>query len=215
MSDRVSIVAESRTVVGKKVKRLRRDGLIPAIIYGRGAPTHIQIENLALRRLLRTAGATNLIDVAVGDVTHTVLAREVQKHVTRGDLIHVDFLEVDLAVTITAEVRLRPVGQSAPAAEGLGVVTFPLRVVEIECLPEALLDEVEVDLSLIASIDSVIHVGDLVVPEGVTILTDPEVVLARFERAQEETEEEEEEEYAIAADSVEVIKKGPEEEFED
>lgn len=218
MSDRVNIAASPRDVVGKKVKVLRRQGWIPAIIYGRHDPIKIQIENSPLRRALFAAGATNLIDVTVGDETHTVLAREVQRHLTRRDLIHVDFLEVDLTATVTAEARIVAVGQSAPAAEGLGVATLALRMLEIECLPEALLDEVEVDLTLIQTPDDVIYVSDLVVPEGVTIIADSETVVARFEYVKEEEEEEEVDElFEPSADAVEVIgrDKEDEEEFED
>jgi large subunit ribosomal protein L25 len=105
MSDvRLAIEAEPRTVVGKQVKQLRREGLIPAVIYGTQDPVTIQLENKMLRRVLRRAGTTNLIDISFGGQKRTVLAREIQQHLTRGDLIHVDFQEVDLKVKISAEV---------------------------------------------------------------------------------------------------------------
>lgn len=213
MSDRINIVAEPRAVVGKKVKQLRQQGWIPAVVYGQGTPVNIKVENAPLRRALRKAGTNDLLDVVLGDTSYTVLAREVQKHVTRGDLIHVDFLEVDLKATIAAEAQLVAVGSSGLAAEGVAVLA--LRAVEIECLPEALVDQLEVDLSLIDSVDGVLHVSDLVPPKGVTINTDPETVVARFERFREEVVETEEEEYEALADSVEVIRKAREDEFED
>lgn len=216
MSDRIHITAEPRTVTGKKVKRLRRVGMIPAVIYGRSEPIHIQLENLALRRLLRQAGTTNLVDIAVADDSRTVLVLDVQSHVTRGDLIHVDFIEVDMKVKIAAEAELVTVGQSAPAAEGLGVATLTLRSVEIESLPDDLVAEIEVDLTKIETPDDVIYARDLVMPKGVALLTDPETTVARFEY--EKLEEEvvsEEEAFVPAADSVEVVGKDKEEEFED
>ncbi len=213
MSDRISIVAEPRAVVGKKVKQLRQQGWIPAVVYGQGTPVNIKVENAPLRRALRKAGANDLLDVVLGDSNYTVLAREVQRHVTRGDLIHVDFLEVDLKVTISAEAQLVAVGSSGLVSEGVAVLA--LRAVEIECLPEALVDQLEVDLSLIDSVDGVLHVADLVPPKGVIINTDPETVVARFERFREEVAETEEDEYEAAADSVEVIRKEREDEFED
>lgn len=216
MSDeRLNITAEPRPVVGKKAKQLRREGMIPAVIYGQKEPLHIQLENLSLRRILRRAGSTNLVDISLGNSKRTVLVREIQSHVTRGDLLHVDFIEVDMKVTITAEAELVSVGQSAPAADGLGVVTLVLRSVEIESLPDALVSEIEVDFAKIETPDDVIYVSDLVVPEGVTILTDPETTVARFEYAQLVEEEEEEEELFVpAADAVEVVGKGKEEEEE-
>ena len=216
MSDeRLVITAEPRTVVGKKVKQLRREGLIPGVIYGRKEPVTIQLENLSLRRILRRAGTTNLVDISLGKQKRTVLVREIQSHVTRGDLLHVDFIEVDLKVTITAEADLVAVGQSAPAVEGLGVATLALRSVEIESLPDALVSQIEVDLTKIETPDDVIYVSDLTAPEGVTILTDPETTVARFEYEKIEEEEDEEEELFVpAADAVEVVGKGKEEEEE-
>jgi large subunit ribosomal protein L25 len=215
--ERLSITAEPRSVVGKKVKQLRREGIIPAVIYGQKEPVTIQLENLALRRVLRQAGSTNLVDIALGKKKRTVLVREIQSHVTRGDVLHVDFIEVDMKATITAEAELVAVGQSAPAAEGLGVATLALRSVEIESLPEAVVSEIEVDLTKIETPDDVIYVSDLDAPEGVTILTDPETTVARFEFEKIAEEEEEEEELFVpAADAVEVVGKGKEEEeFED
>jgi large subunit ribosomal protein L25 len=218
MSDeRLTITAEPRTVVGKKVKQLRRTGMIPAVIYGQKESVNIQLENLSLRRILRQAGSTNLVDISLGKGKRTVLVREIQSHITRGDLIHVDFIEVDMKVLITAEADLVAVGESKPASEGLGVATLALRSVEIESLPDALVSEIEVDFTQIETPDDVIYVRDLVTPEGVTILTDPETTVARFEYEKIEEEEEEEEELFVpAADAVEVVgKEKDEDDFED
>lgn len=213
MSDeRLVITAEPRTVVGKKVKQLRREGMIPAVIYGQQESVKIQLENLSLRRLLRHAGSTHLVDISLGNSQRTVLVREIQSHATRGDLLHVDFIEVDMKVVIKAEAELVAVGKSAPATEGLGVAALLLRSVEIESLPDALVSEIEVDLTKIETPDDVIYVGDLAAPKGVTILTDPETPVARFEYAQlAEGEEEEEALFVPAADAVEVVSKGKDE----
>jgi large subunit ribosomal protein L25 len=111
-----------------------------------------------------------------------------------------------MKVMITAEAQLVAVGMSAPAAEGLGVATLALRAVEIESLPDALVSEIEVDLTQIETPDDVIYVRDLVTPEGVEILTDPETTVARFEYEKIVEEDEEEEELFVpAADAVEVV----------
>ncbi len=212
MTDRISITAEPRSVIGKKVKQLRREGWIPAVIYGKDDPIHVQIENGPLRRALRVAGTTQLVELLVGDKKTTVLTREIQQHVTRGDLIHVDFYEVDMKETITSVAELVAVNNAAPAADGKGVATLALRSLDIECLPDNLVSEIEVDMSLIKTVDGVIHVADLTMPEGVTAMTDGETVVARFETFMEEEEEEEEEGYEPVADGVEVITKGKEDE---
>lgn len=208
-TDRLAIDAEPRTVVGKKVKQLRRDGLVPAVIYGIQVPLTIQLDNILLRRVLRRAGTTNLINISVDGDTRTVLAREIQQHLTRGDLIHVDFQEVDLKVKITAEASLVLVGRSQLMEDALGSDVLSLTTVEIEALPDDLIAEIEVDVSDLTA-DEPIYVSDLSVPEGVTILTDPETAVARFEyaRPEEEEEEEELEGFEATADSVEIIEKG-------
>ncbi|MCB8979440.1 MAG: 50S ribosomal protein L25 [Ardenticatenaceae bacterium] len=214
MSDvRLAIEAEPRTVIGKQVKQLRRDGMVPAVIYGIKEPVTIQLENKMLRRVLRRAGSTNLIDITVGGQKRTVLAREIQQHLTRGDLIHVDFQEVDLKVKIAAEASLVLVGRSQMMNDALGSDVLSLTSVEIEALPDDLIAEIEVDVSDMTA-DEPIYVGDLSVPKGVTILTDPETAVARFEYARPDVEEEEGD-YEPTADSVEIIEKGKSEEDED
>ncbi len=216
-NERLSIDAEPRTVVGKKVKQLRREGLIPAVIYGINDPITVQMDRILLRRVLRRAGTTNLIDISVDGGVRTVLARDIQQHLTRGDLIHVDFQEVDLKVKITAEASLILVGRSQMTEDGLGSDVLAITSVEIEALPDDLIAEIEVDVSQLESADSTILVSDLPVPEGVAILTDPETAVARFEyaRLEEEEEEEEELEFEPTADSVEIIEKGKTEEEEE
>lgn len=213
--DRLAIAAEPRAVVGKKVKQLRREGLIPAVIYGLNDPVTIQLENKMLRRVLRRAGTTNLINISIGQDTRTVLAREIQQHFTRGDLIHVDFQEVDLMVKITAEASLVLVGESKMMADGLGSDVLSLTSVEIEALPDDLVAEIEVDASQMASADEPLYVGDLVAPKGVAILTDPETAVARFEYARLDTADEEDGDYDMTADSVEIIDRGRGDEDED
>ena len=119
---------------------------------------------------------------------------------------------------LVVEASLVTQGISAPVSEGLGSTSLTLYSVEIECLPDNLISEIEVDLSLIEMPEDMIYVRDLDVPSGVTILVDADVVVARFEYLIAEEEEEEEEEdllFADAADEVEVIGRGKSEEEEE
>jgi large subunit ribosomal protein L25 len=211
MTDRIVIEAEPREVVGKQVNQLRRDGWIPGIIYGRKSPQSVQMEQKALRRALRTVGTTHLVDIQVDDKPRTVLVREIQQHATRGDILHVDFMEVDMTSKLRAAAELVAVGQSTPEAEGLGMVALMLREVEIECYPDDLVATIDVDLSAIKTPDDVIHVRDLVVPKGIEILTDPDQVVTSFEYAAAEEEEAVEVE-DVEAEEVEVIARGKKEE---
>ena len=209
MTDRVIIEAESREVTGSQVNKLRQGGWIPGVVYGQKSPVNVQMEQKALRRALRIIGTTQLADLRVGDQSKTVLVREIQQHLTRGDVMHVDFLEVDMAAKLRAEVELVSIGEALPEEEGLGVATLMLRHVEVECFPDDLPAEISVDLSAIRSPDDVIHVRDLRVPDGVEIMTDADLVVARFEYAAAEEEEEGGlEEAEESAEEVEVISKG-------
>lgn len=217
MTDRVNLVVERRESTTENAKSLRKEGWIPGVIYGQGQNINIKVENLMLRRILRDVGMTNLIDVTLEKDLHTVLAKDIQKHPTRGDLIHIDFYEVDMKETLVVDAALKMIGESLPVTDGLGTTSLVLYTVQIECLPDKLISEIEVDMSLIETPDDMITVSQLEVPEGVTILDDPEAVIARFEYVQVEEEEEEEEEelmFAQAADDVEVIAKGKQEEEE-
>lgn len=213
MTDRVVIEAESREVTGSQVNKLRQGGWIPGVVYGQKSPVNVQMEQKALRRALRIIGTTQLADLRVGDQSKTVLVREIQQHLTRGDVMHVDFLEVDMAAKLRAEVELVSIGEALPEEEGLGVATLMLRHVEVECFPDDLPAEISVDLSAIRSPDDVIHVRDLRVPDGVEIMTDADLVVARFEYAAAEEEEEGGlEEAEESAEEVEVISKGKKDE---
>jgi large subunit ribosomal protein L25 len=221
MNERVTLFAEPRVVADERAQNLRKAGIIPAVIYGQGDNTLLKIENLALRRVLKEVGTTKLIDITVEDTTHTVVVKDVQSHVTRGDLIHVDFYKVDMKTKIVVEANLVTTGISAPVASGLGTTALVLYSVEIECMPDALISTIEIDLGQIESPEDMIYVRDLPVSEGVKVLTDPDAVVVRFEYTPIEEEEEEEigEElmFAPSADEVEVITKGKieEEDFDD
>jgi large subunit ribosomal protein L25 len=217
MSERIVIEAEPREIIGKQTNKLRRDGWIPGVIYGRKTQESVQMEQKALRRALRVVGTTHLAELSLNGKTHTVLVREIQQHATRGDIVHVDFMEVDMKVKLRATAEIAGTGEAAPEAEGLGVVTILTRSVEIECLPDDLVSEIQFDMSLIATPDDMVYVKDLVAPKGVEILDDPDTVVARFEYAAMEEEEEEEElgEEESSAENVEVISRGKKEDEEE
>lgn len=217
MAERVTFDAETRSLFGKKSKKLRREGLVPAVVYGQNEPLHIQIDRIPLRRALRQAGSNELIDIAVGGKVVTVLARDIQQHATRGDVIHVDFYEVNMAETIHAEVPLVLIGEADSELRTMGQVTQILHSIEIECLPGDLVSELEVDITGITTPDDVIYASDVELPESFTLLTDPEAAVTSFDYYREEEEEEEEEDllFAPAADEVEVIGRGAEEDEEE
>lgn len=208
MTDQIIIEAEPREIVGKKVRQLRRVGIIPGTIYGKKEPVNVQMEQKALRRALRSAGTTTLIDLSFAGSSRPVLVKEIQQHVTRGDVLHVDFFELDMTSTIRLEVELLPFGESKPQQEGLGAAVMVTRQAEIEALPSALISDLQVDLSKIEEPEDTIYLSDLEIPDGVTLISDPETVVARFEFTAVEEEEEEDDllgEYGEEGEEPEVI----------
>ena len=190
MADRVTLAGEPRNIIGKQVKQLRRDGLIPAVVYGQADPVSVQFPWRSLRRVLRDVGHTALIDLQIeGDKTYTVLARDIQQHPTRGNVMHVDFFEVNMLESVTVEAGLVSINECLLEDDGLGSVVLMANVIEISCTPDKLVDEIQVDISRIVTPDDSIVAGDLQLPEGVTLESDPELLIARFAYATVEEEE--------------------------
>jgi len=166
--------AEARSGTGKGANRkLRVAGRIPAVIYGKGrAPDSLSLDPKALETLLHKSGAglNTLIDLSVGGRTETVLVKELQRHPVHGRYQHVDFFKVDLTQKITVSVPIHFVGKARGVEFG-GILDHPLRELEVECLPRAIPEFVEVDVSAL-EVGQSIHVSDLRLPEGVEVKTE-------------------------------------------
>jgi large subunit ribosomal protein L25 len=175
-----TIEAQPRQVTGKKSKQLRRDGLVPAVVYGPGIkPFPIQIPYRPLEVTLMKAGGTNLIDIAVAGKKHVVLTREVQRHILRGDIMHVDFFALDMNQPITADVFIQFIGESPAVANGEGILLTGTSSLSFETLPTKLVSEVQIDLSTLENVGDAIHVRDVNLGEDFTIHNDPDELLAR------------------------------------
>jgi large subunit ribosomal protein L25 len=188
----ITLEASPRTVTGKKVKLLRQDGLVPAIMYGKDVqPTAIQLDDRETDKLLSQAGGSTLIDLKIGTKTHKVLFRAVQRDPITLRLIHVDLLQVAMDVVIRTYVPIELVGE-APAVKNLGAVLVTgISEVEVEALPSDLVDRITVDLEVLQEMDDSITVGDLFMGKDVKVLTEPEEAVAHLMYQVIEEEEEE------------------------
>jgi large subunit ribosomal protein L25 len=172
--------AEPREVVGKKVKQMRAKGIVPISVYGPKVDTaNYQVSYRPLEVMLMKAGGTNLIDVKAGKQTHTVLAREVQRDVLKGTILHVDFFAVDENTPIRADIPIHLVGESPVVASREGILLTGTNTVTIETLPRNLMNLIEVDLSRLVQLGDSITVADLDLGADVVILNEPEDMLAR------------------------------------
>lgn len=177
-----ALSVEVREHTGKGMgRRLRAGGRIPAILYGRGRESvPISLDPRLLEKLLATsdAGMNTLIDLAVAGRSdlagRVVLVKELQRHPVRGSLLHADFYEVDLTKTIEVSVPIHVVGTAVGVALDGGILDQALRELEIECLPRAIPDQIDVDVSALM-IGQSIHVRELSLPEGVKLLSDPDL----------------------------------------
>jgi large subunit ribosomal protein L25 len=177
-----AIVVEVREQSGKgAARKLRAAGRIPAVLYGRGRETlPLTVDPRALDRILRSGGANTLLDLTVtgrADLAGTVaLVKELQRHPIRGQILHADLYQVDLTRAITVDVPIHLLGRPKGLDFG-GILEHTLREVALECLPRAIPDAIEVDVSNL-EIGDVVHVRDLALPEGVTLVSDPDLGVA-------------------------------------
>jgi len=183
VSTRPVVSAEPREVVGKKVSALRRQGILPAVVYGRDVESRpIQMDAHEFDVLRRTVTRNTLVDLKVGGGKATpVLLQGIHEHPVRRHAMHVDFFVVRMTEEIVVDVPVNYIGESH-AADKLGGTLLHLREsVSVRSLPGSIPASVDLDITALATFDDVLHVSDIVVPEGVTLLTDSEEALARVQ----------------------------------
>ena len=173
--------AEPRSIVGKKVRFLRRQGIVPGNVYGHAASTAIQIASRDVEQTIHRAGRTQLVSLAVaGDEPTTVLVKAWQRHPYKGDLLHVDFYRVAMTERLRMDVPIRLTGD-APAVKLTGGTPFQAQAtLSVECLPADIPEAIEVDISGLSEVDASIFVRDLAAPSGVTILTDGDEMVVKI-----------------------------------
>ena len=197
--DKIVMKATRRQVIGKQVKALRRDGKLPAVIFGHGIePTAITLDARETNKVLSGVGSSTLITIDLEGEEYSVLVRDRQNHVLRRHLTHVDFQALSMTETVRANVTLILGDEEAPAVETYGAMIITgIESLDIECLPSDLVDRIVVDISGLESIGDSILVKDLPVPKGITIWDDPEtmVVVATAPAAEEVEEVDEEAEF--------------------
>lgn len=216
--EEIVIQANHREVIGKKVKGLRRDGLLPAVVYGHNIePISITLDMRVASRTLETISPSTLVVLDIDGDKHYTLVRDKQRNPVRRSIIHVDFQAVSLEETVRADVNIILIGE-APAIETyLGILVPSLEQLSIESLPTNLPDRIDVDISGLVEIGDSILVRDIVIPEGVEVLNDLEdVVVVIIAPAVEEEEVEEEEEIEVEeGEEPEVLERGKREEEEE
>jgi large subunit ribosomal protein L25 len=179
---RRELSVEPREVLGKKVAALRRSGVLPGNVYGRGLESvSVQIATESFESTLKTLVANEVIDLKLKGErgTRPVVIHRVQRHPLGKGILHAEFYQVSLREKMRAEVPVVLVGKSDAVETYNGILLQESETVHVEALPLDLPSSVELDVSALAELDTSLHVRDLVFPGNVTVLSDPDVVVAR------------------------------------
>jgi large subunit ribosomal protein L25 len=195
MAETYILKAEPREQTGKQVNQLRRDGRVPAVLYGHKVkPQNLTVARGELEKVYRRAGGSSIVNVKLPKGEQNVLIQEVQEDPRTGLFLHADFFQVKMDEKIKAEVPLEFEGEAAAVRELDGILVTNLNELEVECLPGDLPSEIKIDISTLKTFEDDITVADIKAPGGVDILNDPEanVVTVSPPRTQEELEELEE-----------------------
>jgi large subunit ribosomal protein L25 len=200
---RKELPVETRDVTGKKVAALRRAGLLPANVYGRGLESvAIQVKTEDMEKTLKAATANEVYDLKISGEKETrpVVIQRVQRHPLNSSTLHAEFFQVSLTERMHADVPLIVVGESDAVATYNGVLMTALESLQVEALPLDLPSRIEVDVSVLRELEQSLHVRDLPVPPNVTILTDPEVMVVKVASPRVAEEEE-----AAAGEAAEAV----------
>lgn len=198
---------------GKQVKALRRENVVPGVIYGHGFdPIAVQFNSREIEKAISQAGTSSTVQVYVEGIHDPYLAifRDVQYHITKRNVVHLDLQALNLKETVRVPVSVVLIGESPAVKDFGGILLHVLTELEIEALPTALVPSIDVDVSVLTEIGQSITVGDIVPPSGVKILNAPHEFVAQIIYA----EEEQEEAVAVEQSEVEVIRRRPEAEEE-
>lgn len=177
-----------RKLNGRKVKTLRTQGVLPANVYGKKVKsTSVQVDLKEFESLYKEVGETGLFDLVIDKRTVPVLIHSLQVNPKTGSIIHVDFLQVDLKVKVSAEVPVELVGESPATKQGIGIVVQQLNNIEVEALPADLPEKFGINIESLTEVDQAIYIKDLKTDTSkVEIKSDPELIIVKVEPPQKE-----------------------------
>ena len=177
---RFKLTAEKRKITGKQVKKLRREGILPANVYGKDIKSQsLQLPQTEFDKVFEEAGETGVIDLSIGNDTIPVLIHNIHKDY-RKQVIHADFFKVNLKEKVSTMVPIEIVGEPIAVTEKIGLLMEITKEVEVEALPTELPEKIELNVQHLANIDDQITVANLVKPTGVEILTDPNLTVVKI-----------------------------------
>ncbi|MDO9399574.1 MAG: 50S ribosomal protein L25 [bacterium] len=189
MAKEIKLDAQTRSEKNEdKAKKNRAEGYVPAVIYGPGIDNvNIKIKQNEFNRVFRLAGESNLIDLVIdGQKSIKVIIKAVQKDSVKGNVIHIDFYQINMNKPITTEIPFNFIGE-APVVKTLGgTIIKGVDSVEVECLPGDLVDHIDIDLSKLTTFADLIHLNDIIMPNGMTLVSQTNEVVVSVAEVTEE-----------------------------
>ena len=179
--NKTSLPAKLRTVLGRKIKQLRKQGLLPANIYGKKVKSQaVSVDAKKFAEVFSKAGETGLLELELDGKKLPVLIHNVSYHPVTNQTLHADFYAVDLKEKVEANVPLLIIGESPAVKDKTGVLLINLDELHVEALPQDLPEKIEVDIANLVKLDDAIKVADLPVSDKIKILTDLELEVAKI-----------------------------------
>lgn len=188
--EKAKLISKIREIFGRKTNKERKNGLIPAVIYGKGMkPISLWIKALDLKKIIDKFGENSLVELETekGEKYNAII-NEIQRNVVSGNFLHVDFHKVRMDEKLEAEVELNFIGEAPAIKELGGILVKNLAAVEVSCLPNDLPTHIDVDTSVLKTFEDSIRVKDLKIPEKVEVKNDPETTVALIEEPRSEEE---------------------------
>ena len=186
----LALKVDRREQTGKKVEQLRTGGKIPGVLYGHGVePTNVSLDLAAFQRVYKAAGESTLIDLTIeGSEPVKALIQDVQRDPIKDRFIHVDLHQIRMDEELDVDVELKFVGEAPAVKELSAILVTPLSSIEVKCLPKDLVHQIEVDLGNLKQFDDAIHIADITIPAGLTVLNAPDEVVALVQEPRREEE---------------------------
>ena len=202
--DKIELKVVNREILGKKVKHLRRQGITPVHVFGHGIESlALQCDTKELERVLSQAGQTRLVNLKLAKEKkpRTVVVREFDRDWRRGQLVHVDFYQVRMEEKLRLEIPIVLIGEAPALKSKTNMLDHELGTLTVECLPAKIPNSFEVDISSLAELDQAIRVKDITLDKDITVLNNPDLVVAKISLRPVEKVEEKVVEEAVAAEA--------------
>jgi large subunit ribosomal protein L25 len=212
--DKIELKVASREILGKRVKHLRHQGITPVHVFGHGIESlALQCDTRELERVLSQAGQTRLIDLKLAKEKkpRTVVVREFDRDWRKGQLVHVDFYQVKMEEKIRLEVPVVLLGEAPALKSKINMLDHELGTFTVECLPAKIPSSIEVDISSLTELDQAIRVRDITLDKDITVLNNPDLVVAKISFRPVEKVEEKVVEEVVEAEAAEEAAEAPEE----